>query len=1127
MELKQFLQSAFNKQSFIQFISERFYGFASNLKENEYLGKVKLDDKSEIGFFVFEVKENKDIANSRVGFHKELKTYADEHMLDGAIGAFYHPLQHIWRLSFIRFSYDETHKKETTSQKRFTFLLGNEKIKTALEQLKNLKYPKISELEKAFSVESVTKEFYKGLVKEYNNLLDKYMTYPTQNDNDKKEFAIRLIGRILFIKFLNKKALIPDDIFSTCQEYYHEKLEPLFFEQLNTQKSERKKEFANDSIPFLNGGLFEPLHLDYYEYSGVSSKYINMLKVDDNFFTELYEHLNQFNFTIDENSIEDSDLSIDPEMLGRIFENLLAEINPETSQNARKSTGSYYTPREIVEYMVNSSLLEHIKTKTDMDEEVLKTIIFKNQEPSHDYDKTKILSAIFELKILDPACGSGAFPMGLLQKIVKILELIDEDATIWFNLQSKEFKDAHKNRNKNYIRKLSIIKNTIYGIDIQPIAIEISKLRFFLSLVVDEDGEPEPLPNLEFKFVCANSLLPKPKNNQLATLEYFMLEGDLLNLKNEYFEASGERKKEIKKEYMQTQKKMFEEEEATNLLSALENKLTDYNPFDPLSVAGFFDSDFMFNIKDGFDIVIGNPPYIGEKGSKNLFDTLRHLKHYERKMDIFYFFFHTGLDNLKNGGILSLITTNYYITATGAVKVRNDFKERSTILNLINFNELKIFESALGQHNLITTLQKGKFDKPAHTSIVNAKGYLGTEVLQSIVEGKNKDTNYYQIPQEKLFNGGNIQLTIGGIDNVLDKIKIASNELGLLFDINSGVETGADKVTANIVKKYKGKKFYDNNNSFEYDIGKGIYILSQQELDALKLQPNEYNLIKRWYKSSDIDKYSYKINNNESLIYIDSKININQYPNIYKHLSYFRHLLNSREQANNDENNWFWIRGSKRQFFERKKYIICKYRAYQNIFAYSDGDFYSSRDVYYVTYKQKRTNLDLKFILAILNSKLIYKWLYYRGKRKGEMLELYQEPLSKIPIIKDISLDAQNIFILIVDYIIFLKQQEFNQNDDLKFAKDRLMVSFFERLIDCMVYELYFADELHKENKYFIEPLQKESLIDVQNMDNKLEEIRAIFEKLNDKNHTIKKNMYFIDSVEVVRIIEGKDNENN
>ncbi len=1124
MELKQFLQSAFNKQNFIKFISERFYGFAPNLQENEYLGKVKLDDRSEIGFFVFEVNEHKDIENSRVGFHKELKTYADEHMLDGAIGAFYHPLQHVWRLSFVRFNYDDKHKKETTSQKRFTFLLGNEKIKTANEQLKNLKYPKIVELEKAFSVESVTKEFYKGLVKEYEKLLNEYLTYPTNSDNDKKEFAIRLIGRILFIKFLNKKVLIPDDIFLTCQDYYHEKLEPLFFEQLNTQKVERKKEFVNDSIPFLNGGLFEPLNLDFYEWNGDESRYSHILKVDDRFFSELYEHLNQFNFTIDENSIEDSDLSIDPEMLGRIFENLLAEINPETSQNARKSTGSYYTPREIVEYMVNSSLLEYIKTKTEMDEEVLKTIIFKNQEPSHDYDKTKILSAIFELKILDPACGSGAFPMGLLQRIVKILELIDEDATIWFNLQNREFKDAHKNRNKNYIRKLSIIKNTIYGIDIQPIAIEISKLRFFLSLIVDEEGEPEPLPNLEFKFVCANSLLPLKKDTQLDGLfenntsyststdgakKYFDLENELINIKNRYFEANGVNKNIEKDKYYNIQKLMLAELINNSTINADENLLC-YDPFDPLSVAGFFDSDFMFNIKDGFDIVIGNPPYIKEYTNKKAFDKIReNKKYYQGKMDIWYFFACVGIDLLKTNGVLLFIAPNNWITNSGASKLRNKVLEDTRIIEFIDFGDFKVFESADIQ-TMVMNLQVTK-DNNEYNCIYSK--LLDKEYSKNRIEDflDKKQNQKFLISKTHIIKSDlkdkNISFSEDKHFIILNKIENSKNFELTVLEVANGIHTHHSEVT---------KKMLEIDDTLI--LKEGIFVINNEEKESLNLSLKELELIKPLYISEQINGYRVNSENKFWIIYTDSSFKnietIKPYPNIKKHLDKFSKVITS------DNKPYGLHRARNQNFFVGEKIaslIKCPNRP---SFSYLNFDSYLQAEYYLI----KSNRINLKYLTAIFNSKLISYWLKHKGKMQGNNYQIDKEPILNIPIKK---IEVTKPFEILVDYIIFLKQQEFNQNDDLKFAKDRLMVSFFERLIDCMVYELYFADELHKENKYFIEPLQKENLIDVQNMENKLDSIRAIFEKLNDKNHTIKKNMYFIDSVEVVRIIEGKDNENN
>ena len=1022
MELKQFLQSYFNKQDFIEFISKRFYGFAPNLYENEYLGKVRLDDKSEIGFFVFKIDENKDIENTRVGFHKELKKYADENLLDSAIGAFYNDTQKIWRLSFIRFSYDDNHKKQVTSQKRFTFLLGNDKIKTAHEQLKNLKYPKIIELEKAFGVEAVTKEFYKGIVKEYEKLLNEFLTYPLIDDNSKKEFAIRLIGRILFIKFLNKKSLVPDGIFEVSSGYYHEKLEPLFFEQLNTPKSERKQEFQNDKIPFLNGGLFEPLHLDYYEYNGMASQYINTLKIDDNFFVELYEHLNQYNFTIDENSIEDSDLSIDPEMLGRIFENLLAEINPETSQNARKSTGSYYTPREIVEYMVSSSLLEYIKTKIDIDDETLKTIIFKNQEPKNDYDKAKILSAIFELKILDPACGSGAFPMGLLQKIVKILNLIDEDATIWFGLQTKEFREIHKNRNKDYIRKLSIIKNTIFGIDIQPIAIEISKLRFFLSLIVDEEGEPEPLPNLEFKFVCANSLLPLYEGK---TDSYKNFVKELQLLKDEYFESSGKRKKEIVEEYLAKRDSYLKNiNEFAQLLGSEELTSTDimlYNPFDPVSVAPFFDSDFMFNIKDGFDIVIGNPPYIDyrkiddlTKMSLGVFESYK----YTKKGSIYVYFIEQGIKLLKTNGVLSFINPYQYLSADSGLGIRKFLINNVAVKSIVDVSNIKVFESA-STYTCINLFIKSK----------NKIDILVT---------KPNDLNNFHL--NHFF---------------LDINPIAEDKLNRIILDHSPIIEKIDSCK---------NKLIDFVNIFCGTSKTGFResVISFAEFNTIdKLKQNEYV---RFLETSDIQRYEHKV---KSFIAKDVFP-----PHVQKQFETIESI-----------------------FLARMTKHIRAVKIEKNIYAGKVNVLNNFK-------------INSKYILALLNSKLVNYYYLIKNESKhlsGGYFGFDIPSIEAIPIVK---IEDTKPFEILVDYVMFLKQQE----------NKEYMSDFFERVIDIAVYELYFQDELHKYNYGILEILKNESF----EFDNTLNTIEVVYKKWSDKNHKIAYNVHFIDSLDIIKVIEGK-----
>jgi len=302
MNIKELLEHKYNSDTFESFIRDRFSGLEirdvnytddglsqsekQHIRDYKYLGKVELDDGKDIGFFEFRSLAPQ-IENKRVGYNAILKKLAYDNVLDGAIASFFHEDSNAWRLSFVGFEYDEG-KANVTNLKRYTYVLGKDiPIKTPYQQLKDLKYPNFYEIQNAFSVEAIGKEFYKGLVKEYEKLLNEYITYPSNDDNRKKEFAIRLIGRILFIKFLNKKSLISDDIFEVTSNYYHEKLEPLFFEQLNTPKSERKKEFTNDAIPFLNGGLFEPLNLDFYEWNGDESRYAHILKVDDRFFIEL------------------------------------------------------------------------------------------------------------------------------------------------------------------------------------------------------------------------------------------------------------------------------------------------------------------------------------------------------------------------------------------------------------------------------------------------------------------------------------------------------------------------------------------------------------------------------------------------------------------------------------------------------------------------------------------------------------------------------------------------------------------------------------------------------------------------------------------------------------------------
>lgn len=840
----------------------------------------------------------------------------------------------------------------------------------------------------SFDLQPLNKKFYSGISERFITLRQHLLKEDIFDEKHSSMFANRLIGRVIFTWFLDKKGIINPDLkyfdsksFDDDSEYYKTKLERLFFGVLNTPIDER--EYKDDITPFLNGGLFEARQNDLYKNS--------KLTFPKNYFDDLFEFLSGYNFTTDESTSQFQQVAIDPEMLGRIFENLLAEITEETGEQARKAKGAFYTPREIVDYMCKESLKEYLKTKlfedTYRDQRLYQLIDapdkdFQDQDHNWRRDwkpyKDAIISALDDLKVLDPACGSGAFPIGMLQLLVRVYERLEP-------------------RYDSYKAKLQIIEKNIYGVDIEPMAVEIARLRTWLSIVVDEDSDSKkikPLPNLEFKFVCANSLIDLDKSGSVSFWDDSELENTLQSIRDSYFNTESiNKKKKLRNDYdvlVNTGPNMFAESEKSVQLKT-------YRPFDNESSTGFFDPIFIFGI-ESFDIVIGNPPYVGEKGNKKTFDNLKsstlYKKYYLGKMDLFYFFFHIALNVLREKGIVTYITTNYYITATGAVKLRNDIKDRSSILKLFNFGELKIFKSALGQHNMITMLSKGKADLKADTFITKRKGYLGPDMVQSIISGRDTETNYYSLSQDELFSGENIKLTSGGLDDILNKIKKTSLSLCDVANVNVGLYTGADKVSKNYINKY----------NLEAKIGDGIFLLSDKELKEKSFNDEEIDLCVPVFKNSDISRYTTKQKNDKWLIdfsypnFIDYPVE--KYPNILKHLLKYKAVLENRQSNDNGlrsvvKQGFWWLFTKRKLDFTQEK-IVAPQRSKTNTFGYNTIPWFASADVYFIT--NPKDGFNLKFLLGILNSRLIYVWLYNRGKRKGEMLELYQEPLANIPI---------------------------------------------------------------------------------------------------------------------------------
>ena len=1011
-----------------------------------------------------------------------------------------------------------------------------------------------------------------------------------------------LIPKDLFVQETIYKVL--KDHSEESSTYYQSILQNLFFATLSTKKTERvfrsdvkgnkgynpdygiqyvyrfqelfseplkiKEYFQN--IPFLNGGLFDclddktkGLYIDGFteikkNQPSVPNElfFIDETKVDLN--TELgtknntyhvrglLKILSGFNFTIDENTPDDQDIALDPELLGRVFENLLASFNPETSSTARKATGSYYTPREIVDYMVDESLkgyfITHLTDIEDIDykiDELFST--GKDENPFDNRQSKKIVYLIENIRIVDPAVGSGAFPMGVLNKLVFLLHKVDRNNDFWKQAQleaADSIPDFHirqetknrielyfKEKNENYGRKLFLIQKCIYGVDIQQIAVEIAKLRFFISLLVDEKIDPtkenwgiEPLPNLDFKIMQGNSLISeflgvrfeiekKQSTGQISIGfldETTSLVKEFERKKIEYqnesdktvesrllteiedgmikiFETIVKQQKtvyfntieEIKRKYSVLPNKkdrdelIAKETQKANQrfgfdLEGAERQLREYTgkmktrPFFPWQL--YFAE--VFTEKDGFDIVITNPPYIGEKGHKEIFHEVKKAnlgKFYLRKMDLFYFFFHLAFDLGSKNVQVAFITTNYYPTATGAIKLRKDFRDRTIVTKLINFNELKIFESALGQHNMITLMRKGQnFSAIAKTCITSQTGVTSPEKLTQIVNDLDDNTQYFQVAQEYLYDGNDYLMRLPGtsienndpVQTTLSKLKITGVTLGSICNVNQGLRTGADKVSR--------KHILENNlDTKKYSVGEGIFILKPTEIK--KINPTNFEKTKTLplYKNSNIHKYY--CDSQAPLYFIDiswpndRNLDLELVPNLFKHLLKYRQILeNRKENANGIDKaiakGIWWPMSVRRKLDFTQEKIVAPQRSRNNIFGYNNIPWYASADVYFITHKNNGYNL--KYILALLNSKLYYLWLYHRGKRKGEALELYQKPLSEIPIMK-IFKPEQKPFIEIVDLILTLT----NTDDYLKNRAKQDLVKKYEQQIDKMVYELY------------------------------------------------------------------------
>lgn len=776
--------------------------------------------------------------------------------------------------------------------------------------------------------------------------------------------------------------------------------------------ADRLLELANSQVPFLNGGLFECLDDKdngmYYDGFSERKASLEQLSFPDYFFfgeevgqdvdlsawyddkkkNHVHVHsliniLNHYNFTVEENTPLDQEVSLDPELLGKVFENLLASYNPETNTTARKQTGSFYTPRDIVKYMVDESLIAHLKrTCPALGESVFRNL-FDYSVDNFDVpeaNRKAIMSALYNCKVLDPACGSGAFPMGILQQMVHALRKLDPTNEMWrefiLDISLKKDKEAYQiedeeertrlradieqsfNRNVNdpdYARKLYLIENCIYGIDIQPIATQISKLRFFISLVAEQKPTNDaavnfgirPLPNLEAKIVAANSLIPLGEGNIFTnTVELSKIKERLADANHKLFTARRNAdKRKIRANIVAIRKEYADELIAIGAVGEDDAmKLAKWNMFDQNTYARFFDSQWMFGNYDGFDIVIGNPPYVLIPKSEYLKIYAPFYKYQDGKIDLYRLFIERGVGLLKKDGVLCYITPNTWLAIKSCTKLRKYILKECGVAFIDDYYE-SLFTASV---NNVVFLLKRNYRTDSFKVNLHNQGNIKT----------------FDIETEDVLSRNECEINVNADDEALEiKRKMLSNSVSL--GMIDGIEM------------------------------------------CLGVQP---------YHNTLHTKQQMK----EKFLHADYQVNRNYIPEYGgKHFSQFSKLSSSSKWV--DYSAEFYTKPDKR-FFTGPRIVVREIPSTTLICAYIEDFAIFNKSVFNI----QSTNIPAKVLTAILNSKAVGYFISAFGDKSKQTLfpRISMKILKAIPI-PVVPLREETLISALVDKAIIYSDNDF------------------------------------------------------------------------------------------------------
>lgn len=1077
------------------------------VKEGGQAGAIRLDDGRSLAIYTFEVNDNVLISHNRKGLREIAAKTIEQSIVHGVLAFYYSKNVSDYRLTFIAkqtsFNEDGVLITSETAPKRYTFLLGeNEPCRTAAERLFELISKKgngsirLADVTEAFSVERLNKEFFTGYKAQYTKFLK--LLSDTKSNRD---YVKKLLGRLVFLQFLQKKGWmgVPAshsnwdggdknylchliERYEGNERLLSNVLELLFFNTLNER---RKGDIAdtrlgkNIKIPYLNGGLFEKDNIDNLDIDFPYS-----------YFKELMDFFAMYNFTIDENDPDDSEVGIDPEMLGHIFENLLED---------NKDKGAFYTPKEIVQYMCRQSVIQYLKTHEPSEQyaEPIEQLINNGivmpilQSKSTAIRFSQLLK---DVKVCDPAIGSGAFPMGILYVLYYAIHHLHSHAEPHGNFDSTQ-------------TKREIIQNNIFGVDIEQGAVDIARLRFWLALVVDAD-EPQPLPNLDYKIVCGNSLLNcydlnEPLDDVFEEYNDCCEDDEKMSLEKykqmvaEYTITSDHNTKEDFKRIISDIKNVFRSEltdkernkltklkrkiyeleapslfervqEEITLLKKLKKQQKDLEAeYDEIECNKLYNDAFEWRFEFpsllddngnfmGFDLIIGNPPYLRIQGIRDInplyADELANkYKSATGSFDLYAMFVERGLQLINSRGVVNFIMPVKWTNAAFGKGLRGLVAEQKAANKIINFSAYQVFNASTYtalqwfvpnsevlnyyelDHNLETNQELGRY-------------------LKSIDKESASEIFAKKLDKKPWV------LTVGLTTKILKEIEKHSRCIGDIFEkIFQGLATSKDDVYF----------LYDCLEQDDSIIG-----VSKQLKRCVQI---ERGLVKPLLKGEDVHRYDniktnryvifpYKIENGKAVLYTENELAIS-FPNGYAYLKECENILRAREKGRfNIDNEWFQY-GRKQGilYAEMAKLIAPDISMGGNFALDTRGEFYQTTTIYgYI--KKSHIQESYKFWMALLNSRLCWWFLSNTGtvlangffRFKPDYIKPFPVPESQQ------TSKGEKIIERLTDSLLYLYDK--NNADILTHTNNKRLATHIEEIIDMIFYELYFEKHM-KDNQ--------------------------------------------------------------